>query len=668
VPRTKKAAHAAGIAALLIALFAGVARERIVRASGAEAPSWMHALTSVPLPAYDEKTDAVVLYSESVLTVQGPGKLRRTTRNAFKILRPGGREYGTAVAFSRADAKILNMRGWCIPAQGRDYEVKDKDAQERNGGPGWELVTDLKVKILKIPESEPGSIVGYEIEQEEYPYVLQDRWMFQERVPVREARYTLQLPPGWEYKVAWANAPEVKPVSIAGNQWQWTVNDVKEIRHESEMPPWRGVAGHMFVTLFPPGGSDRNAESWSGVGKWYYALSKDRAETSPEIRQKVTELTQGKTDVLSKIQALSNYLQRDVRYVAIELGIGGFQPHAARDVYNSHYGDCKDKATLLRTMLKEIGVESYAVVVNVERGGVNAQSPPQPYFNHMILGIRLPESVQDPTLEALYKDASLGRILIFDPTDELTPLGKIRGPLQGNYGLLVLPDGGELILFPELHPQSSGIRRSGKFTLRANGTISGEVVDMRYGDAATRQRYVQREVTKKEDQIKPIETLLSHTMGTYQITKATIGNLDVRDQPFQYAYSFVVPSYAKTAGELMLVRVCLLGEKSSDVLEKKEPRKYPIEFEGPHRDADRFDITLPDGYVVDELPSPADAEYSFGSYHSNAQVKDNVLTYSRTFEIREVTVPLSKMDDLKKFYRLIASDERNTVVLKPVAH
>jgi hypothetical protein len=319
-------------------------------------------------------------------------------------------------------------------------------------------------------------------------------------------------------------------------------------------------------------------------------------------------------------------------------------------------------------MLKEIGVESYAVVVNVERGGVNAQSPPQPYFNHMILGIRLPESVQDPTLEALYKDASLGRILIFDPTDELTPLGKIRGPLQGNYGLLVLPDGGELILFPELHPQSSGIRRSGKFTLRANGTISGEVVDMRYGDAATRQRYVQREVTKKEDQIKPIETLLSHTMGTYQITKATIGNLDVRDQPFQYAYSFVVPSYAKTAGELMLVRVCLLGEKSSDVLEKKEPRKYPIEFEGPHRDADRFDITLPDGYVVDELPSPADAEYSFGSYHSNAQVKDNVLTYSRTFEIREVTVPLSKMDDLKKFYRLIASDERNTVVLKPVAH
>ena len=135
---------------------------------------------------------------------------------------------------------------------------------------------------------------------------------------------------------------------------------------------------------------------------------------------------------------------------------------------------------------------------------------------------------------------------------------------------------------------------------------------------------------------------------------------------FQYTYSFVVPSYAKTTGDLMLVRVCLLGEKSTDVLEKKEPRKYPYEFDGPHRDADKFDITIPDGYVVDELPAPTDVDYSFGSYHSKTIVKDNVLTYQRSYEIKEVTVPLSKMDDLKKFFRMIGSDERGTAVLKPV--
>jgi len=627
----------------------------------------MHALTSVALPEHDERTEAILLYFEQVLTVQPNGKIKRFTREAYKILRPGGRHYGTVVAFFGRDTKILSMRGWCIPSQGKDYEVKDKDAQEESGGAHWELVTDTKVKLMKIPEPEPGNIVGYEIEQEEYPYVLQDQWMFQERVPVREARYTLQLPPGWEYKVAFANSPEVKATPTGANQWQWVVNDIKEIRHEQQMPPWRGVAGHMYVTLLPPGGSEHSAESWAGVAKWYYTLGHGMADSSQEIKQKVAELTTGKPDILAKVQAITDYLQRDVRYVAIELGIGGFQPHPARDVFSSHYGDCKDKATLLKAMLKEIGVESYPIVVDVERGQVTAQSPPQPYFNHMILGIHLPDEVKDSSVQAVYPDPKLGRILIFDPTDELTPLGMLRGELQANYGLLVVPEGGELVKLPQLPPFESGIRRSGKFTLNAKGNINGDVLDMRYGDAALYQRSVQRGVTKKEDQIKPIEALLSHTMGTYQITKASIGNLDVRDQPFEYTYTFVVPSYAKTSGELMLVRVCLIGEKSSDVLEKKEPRKYPIEFDGPHRDADHFEITIPEGYTVDELPLATDIDYSFGSYHSKTVVKDNVLTYQRTFEIKEVSVPLEKMDELKKFYRLIGSDERGTAVLKPSA-
>src|SRR5208283_3003611 len=99
--------------------------------------------------------------------------------------------------------------------------------------------------------------------------------------------------------------------------------------------------------------------------------------------------------LLAKIQALAAFVQDDIRYVAIELGIGGYQPHAAADVLRHRYGDCKDKATLLSAMLREIGVASYYVIINSERGSLTTAAPPNIEFNHAILAIALPDGV-DP--------------------------------------------------------------------------------------------------------------------------------------------------------------------------------------------------------------------------------------------------------------------------------
>jgi hypothetical protein len=110
----------------------------------------------------------------------------------------------------------------------------------------------------------------------------------------------------------------------------------------------------------------------------------------------------------------------------------------------------------------------------------------------------------------------------------------------------------------------------------------------------------------------------------------------------------------------------VIGNKGLGFLETKEPRKFPVEFEGPARDTDTFEITIPAGYAVDDLPPPVDADYSFASYHAKTVVNGNVVDYSRTFEVRELSVAVDKAEDLRKFYRTIASDERNTVVLKSV--
>jgi Domain of Unknown Function with PDB structure (DUF3857)/Transglutaminase-like superfamily len=633
-----------------------------------QAPDWMHAVVNAPLPPHDEKTNAVLLYSEDVTVVQPVGKFKYIARRVYKILRPEGRRFGTVYAYFDSNLKITSMRAWCIPQQGKDYVVKEKDATEiaLAGVEYSDLITDARDKRLRIPAADPGNVIGWEIDSEVRPYILQDWWFFQQEVPVGEARYVLQLPPGWEYKAAWVNHPEIQPVSQGSNEWQWVVKNVPGIRWERDMPPPGSLSGYALVNLFSPSGAPTGRSmTWNDIGRWQAGLASGRREASPEIKQKVAELTASLTTPLAKMQALAAYVQQNIRYVAIEMGIGGWQPHPAPEIFTHLYGDCKDKATLMSTMLKLIGIDSYYIFINTARGGVNAQTAPTPFaFDHAIIAIRLPDGVNDPSLQVVIQDPKLGRLLIFDPTDDLTPFGHLRGELQANYALLVTPDGGELFETPQLSPETNGISRSAKMSLDASGNLQGNVLEIGRGNYAAYEREALRSATKDADKIKPIETLLSHSLADFHLTKASVTNLDQISLPFSYQYSLIAPDYAKNVGNLLLVRPRLIGTKSSDLLETKDPRKYPIEFDGPEQDTDHFEITLPPGYVVDDLPPPTDVDYSFASYHSKTQVVGNALVYTRTFVIKELNVPLSKVDDLKKLYRIIASDERNTAVLR----
>jgi hypothetical protein len=638
-------------------------------ASAGDAPQWMHSVVNAPLPEHDEKTDAVVLYSERNVNILSPDKIRTHVRIVYKILRPSGREYGFALVSFNAHSKINGLKGWCIPAQGKDYEIKEKDGYEVSIPKieGSELISDVRAKVLQIPAPDPGNIVGYEYDEEEQPMVLQDVWVFQREIPSRELHFSIQLPSAWEYKTSWINYPEVKPAQTGGNQWEWVIKDVKAIRAEPEMPPIEGVAGQMAVSYFPPGGPAGNGfSSWQEMGKWYLNLINGRRDASPQITQQVSALTASAHTPLEKMKALAQFVQHDVRYVAIELGIGGWQPHAASEVFSHHYGDCKDKATLMSSMLSQIGVESFYVVINSERGSVSRGTPASVgAFNHMILAIKVPANVSDPSLVATIQHPRLGTLLYFDPTNELTPFGQIGGYLQENYGLLVTPEGGELVELPRQSPAMNSIVRTAKLALDPSGTLQGEVNETRMGDRAAQERWRLRNVNKSSDQIKPIEDLLSGSLSLFRITHATVLNLTHTDQPFGFQYTFEAQNYAKNAGGLLLVRPRVLGVKTMGILETKEPRKFPVEFPGPVRDSDSFDITIPPGYVVDDTPPAVDADYGFASYHAKTEVKGNLIHYTRTYEVKELSVPVAKADELKTFFRIIAGDERNTVVLKP---
>ena len=659
-PRSRISRFAAGFAAALLCFTAVLLFG--APAARANSPDWLRAAAQQQLPEYPKDTKAVILYDEQVTTVKNNNEIETLYRRAYKILRPQGRENGLVIIHFDKDTQIKSLKAWSIPANGKEFEVKDKDAIET--GFTEDFYSDDRQKLIQIPAADPGNVIGYEYVQKRRPYVLQDAWRFQEDIPIRQARFTLQLPPGWEFNSYWANYGSRGPQSSGQNVFAWQLENVPAVHIEPDMPPWQTVAGRLAVNFFPPGPreSANSTGSWSDVGIWADKLTEQTRVTSPGLKLKAAELIANAASPLDKMNALATFMQHEIRYVAIEIGIGGYQPHLASDVFTHRYGDCKDKATLLSTMLKEAGIDSYFVLIHTKRGFVLPDFPSAMSFNHVILAIRLPDSVNDNTLYAVMNHPKLGRLLFFDPTNPFVPMGYLPTYEQDNYALVVTPQGGELVKLPLLPASTNRLLRSAKLFLTPTGTLSGEVQEVRWGAPAVEQRAVLINASAAERR-KVIENFLGAFLPGFVLTGATVGNLDKIGDTLTMQYGFVVDNYAKQVGNLLVLRPRVLDAKTSDIPDLQE-RKYPVEFSSASLQSDTFEITIPPGYVVDDVPPSVRAISDFAEYRSQVEVVGNVLRYSRTYEIKKVIVSVQKLDELKKFFGQVAADERSSAVLR----
>jgi hypothetical protein len=659
---TRPCAVAALAAACVMVLTSGFSRFS-APVFADSAPEWLRAAAHQTLPEYPKETIAVVLLDEQQTTVKDNGDIETRHRRAYKLLRPEARDkYGYAAVSFDNQTKLTFFKAWTITSDGKEMELKEKDAVEFSLS-SFEVFSDQRAKGIKFSAADPGSIVGYEYVQKHRPFVFEDDWQFQDEIPTRRARFSLQLPPGWEFSEYWANFPKQQPQSSANNFYVWEVENVPAVEVEPEMPPFLTIASRMDIKYFPrnPALRAKTTGSWNDIGVWYANLTSASRAPSPALQQKVTELTAGISDPLKKMQLLAAYVQQQIRYVAIEVGIGGLQPRPATDVFKHQYGDCKDKVTLLGAMLNQIGVDSYYVMIDTHRGIVNPDFPSL-RGNHMIIAIRLPKEVTANTLYATVDDPQLGRLLFFDPTDEFVPLGYLPPELQQNYGLVITLDSGKLFLLPMLPPTTNRLLRTATLTLGPTGNLGGEVNELRWGAPAGDSR-AQFVGSSPSDREKVVEKFLGTFLNNFTLTNATVGNLEKYDENFILHYQFVVEGYAKTAGNLLILRPRVVGEKGSNILAGKS-RKYPIEFGGTTLQSDVFDITLPAGYVVDELPQPVDAKCDYASYKSNVEVKDNVLHYKRTYEIKGVVVPTEKLPEVRDFFHQVAAAEKSSAVLR----
>lgn len=623
-------------------------------------PDWLRDATRAPLPNYPEDTDAVVLLDERLVTVSPGGEVRSTHRKAFKILRPAGREKGTLYVYFDSQTQITSLKAWGITAAGEEFEAKKGDAV--TAGYSEELYSNTHYLVLQIPGAQLGSVVGYEYQQLERPFVLQAMWGFQDEIPVRYARFVLELPSSWTYAATWRNREPVKPQPTGDNRWTWALNDIEPVRSEPEMPTWGAVAAQFEVSFSRKDPAGQNNGSWAEIGRWYAQTTKGRREITPAIRDKAGEMVRAITDPIEKIGRLASYVQHSIRYVAIEIGIGGYQPHAAPEVFVSGYGDCKDKATLLSAMLHEVGIDSYYVLINNKRDYLAPDFPSMLGFNHVILAIRVPDSAGPLGMMPILQHEKLGRLLLFDPTDGSTPLGYLPPSLQASHGLLVTDSDGELIRTPLLPPSANRILRTAKLTLDTSGALKGTVEEVRSGPFATELRESLLNLPAKQRQTV-LQGILTELIDGAVLTGARISALHDSGPSMNVSYDMTVPAYAQHTGNLFLLRSCVLGHKGSSLLEGK-PRKQPIVFPNAVSESDVLEISLPVEYSIDEVPRTVKYEYPFATYNSETTASDHELKYTRTYERNDIRIPMEKIGDLKKLYSDIADDERAYAILR----
>jgi hypothetical protein len=648
----------------LAALFAFTASLAVANWFGKDKqiPDWGLEAAKTHVPDYAKDAARVVLFDEYLETVDAQGRAVERERQAFRILKPQARHDGfCGVAFD-VDEKINYFHAWTIAADEKQYPAQDTDFADVGDVGDPTMLSTERVRVVASPASDVGATVICESEKLLEPYIQEKVWNFQKGIPVVFQALEVDLPAGRPYSEAWHKFQPVKPIEVAPNHWRWELKDTRalDLRDVKSPPEGAALAARMSVQ-WGDAAVEGTEKQWRAIGQRMTTLEANRPDPSPEIATQVQSLIAGAPDFYAKLSRITEYIQKNVRYFIVERGIGGYQAHYAADIFRNRYGDCKDKTTLLISMLQVAGIRAVYMPVDHRRDVVDPDEPSLAIGDHMITAIEVPADVQDPRLKAIVKAKDGKRYLIFDPTNERVPVGNLPDYEQGSYGTLAAGASSQVIALPVLDPDANPNQRNGSFALAADGTLTGSVDSTHSGSGGGDLRNFLKLKDEKERR-EALETAIARDVPGIVLNSFQYVQPPELDKPIEIHYKFTAEQYSHQAGPLLLVRPRVVGSYARPFDDK--PRIYPIDLNATGRWHDSFDITIPPGYVVDETPDPINIDLDFASYHSTVSAKGNVLHYDREYTVRQVEIPPAKAQSFRLLESAILTDEKGTAVLK----
>jgi tetratricopeptide (TPR) repeat protein len=537
--------------------------------------------------------------------------------------------------------RVVKADGSVVPA-GADA-VQDLTSPVQRFAP---VYTDYREKHVTVPSLRPGDVLEYDVlAVVQTPLAPGQFWFqhdFQKAAIVLDEQLEIEVPSDRTVKLK--NKPGIDPtITEAKGQkaYRWTSSNLvredikntdqkkKKKRPEDELPD-------VQLTTF---------NSWEEVGRWYQNLEKDRRTPSPLVRAKAEELTKGLNTDLEKIEALYDYTAKNFRYVSLSLGSGRFQPHAADDVLRNQYGDCKDKNTLLESLLDAVGIHAAPALINSFRK-LDPDVPSPSQFNHVI------------TTVMAGKDQ-----VWMDTTTEVAPFRLLTYALRKKQALVIPSDGVPHLEETPADPAVSDveiIRLEGK--IDDSGTLEAKVSYQLRGDAEIVVRQIFRNTSNQ--QLQQILEATSSALGLgKEVTEIKFSDTQATREPFTYSYRVSKSGYLDWLKTKIDVKLPLpaFGLPAADPDAENDPEA--IKLAAPNLVEFSVRLELPAKYAA-HAPVPVSIKRDYAEYQSAYNLDGSVFTAERKLTVSQRELPSSRAQDYVAFRQAVLTDSGQQLSLE----
>jgi tetratricopeptide (TPR) repeat protein len=598
-------------------------------------------------PSEEQKPEtapaAILEEAEYSYRCENSGVVTGRERARIHILREEGRQqFGQLFFPFRAQLSELRIRGVrSIKATGEVVEADVSAPLEITPPVTQEApqFTDLKYKVIPVAGLQVGDRLEYEVETiTKVPFKPGDFWLA--HVPVRHLiveseRVTLDLPADREVSL-WAD-PSIpfKVEEMDGRRrYRWTLSNAEPAAGGKR------AAKRLFEVS--------SLRSWNEVGRWYRELQAPQSQRTPELEALAKRLVEGKKSPQEKVDALYRYVSQSIRYVSISLGLGGYQAHRSADIVRNEYGDCKDKQTLLATLLDTVGIDSYAALVSTDRAlEPSVSSPGQ--FDHVINVVPLGTDT-----------------LWLDSTQEVAPLGYLPRGFLGKKVLLVRGDKSELVDIPREVPVADRRVVSVAGELDAGGTLRARVQSENRGYYEVYWRQLFRRGNREQ-----IENALRYdrpmALWRSDVEKPTSSDPNNLAGAFTFEYGltqkrFVSPLQRNVS---LAAPVMVLDNLPWKLPDADDKDAVELDLGGPDELTDVLELQVDPAYKL-TVPTGTRETRDWGSYESSYEFRDGKLVVRRRLQVRPAKLPLERRGEVEALAKAVEHDREQELVFERV--
>ncbi len=597
-----------------------------------------------------DNADAVVRLDRTEVVLHSNSKMTVIKQKVVTVLNQAGRKSVKNYAHYNSTIKLEDLQVFIYNANGSTIEkIKKKEFKDISAVSGGSLYEDSRIKYFKyVPTSYPYTIdFLYSYQTSNTAFIPHWSPVDEYMVSTEKSEFKLTFPE--EIKIR-TKEKNFETYSISNkssrNKIHYEVLNIPASKREMLSPPFYTIEPRLLLGLdnFHLEGIDGQGADWTTFGKWQYDnLLKDRDALPPATIAKMKKLLDGINDPLEKAKKVYEYVQNNTRYISVQLGIGGWMPIEAAEVDRVKYGDCKGLTNYTKALLKSQGVESYYSVVwagkskrNIEVDFASMQG------NHVILNI--PNENGDVWLEC---------------TSQKIPFGFLGNFTDDRDVLVITPEGGTIKHTPIYGDDHNKKVTKADYTVTSEGHLKAKVAITSQG--------IQYDSRSEMDRLPENKKETRYKKYWSNINGLKIADIKLSNSSEEIKYieriKLEAPSYASIAGDDMLFEINPFDANKS-VPDRYRNRKQPFEISRGYVDEDEYVITLPENYVVTDLPDPIAVDSKYGSYHTDIeQTADNKLIYKRKLLIRKGEYSKDEYSAYRDFRRTIAKNDNQRIVL-----